>query len=440
METTQWQGAEVEQIEKRSAFWPVLFCLCLVIPLYFDFGTVRLSLYRIVLLLLLLPCIFNWIAGKAGKKIFADYAMILYALWSVLSMVMTIGFDDAIQPGGVWVIETLGGYFVARVYIRDEHSFRAVVKALVLIVAVLLPLAAIESILDKPIALQFFGSIGKSFAITEMEYRAGLRRAQVVFEHPILFGVFTSSVFSLGLVSVDGAKSGFGALMRGLISGIATFFSLSTGAYLSIIVQGILLSWDYLMRKSKRKWTILTTIFVVVYLLIDALSNRTPVEVFISYLTFNFGNSFNRVLIWQYGTAQIFNTPWFGIGPTDNWERPDWMVASMDNFWLLIAVRHGVPAFLFLALAYASILRNIGKSKLQNAGRIALKKRLLFTIIGISVSICTVHLWNATYALFMFLLGSGLWLLEAEDQVAIAKAHQENDGLEHQESAGSPLE
>ena len=439
MESVQLQEADAKHIEKRSAFWPVLFCICLVIPLYFDFGTVRLSLYRIVLLLILLPCLFNWMAGKAGKKISADYFMILFALWSVLSMVMTIGFDNAIQPGGVWVIETLGGYFVARVYIRDERSFRAVVKTLVVIVSILLPLAAAESILDKPIALQFFGSFGKSFAITEMDYRAGLRRAQVVFEHPILFGVFTSSIFSLGLVSVDGAKSGFGAMMRGLISGTATFFSLSTGAYLSIIVQGILLAWDYLIKKSKRKWPILTTIFIVMYLIIDALSNRTPVEVFISYLTFNFGNSFNRVLIWQYGTAQVFSTPWFGIGPTDNWARPDWMVASMDNFWLLIAVRHGIPAFLFLALAYFSILRNIGISRLQNPGLITLKKRLLFTIIGISVSICTVHLWNATYALFMFLLGSGLWLLEAESQKDPAVAVADSDWLQNSEIAGQTI-
>jgi hypothetical protein len=433
MEMVQLQEAEAERTEKHSTFWPVLFCICLVVPLYFDFGTVRLSLYRIVLLLLLLPCLFAWMAGKAGKTIPADYFMILFALWSVLSMVMTIGFDNAIQPGGVWVIETLGSYFVARVFIRDEHSFRVVVKTLAIIVAVILPLAALESILDRPIALQFFQSLGKSFVITEMDHRAGLRRAQAVFEHPILLGVFTSSIFSLGLVSTENAKSRFGALTRGFISGLATFFSLSTGAYLSIIVQCILLGWDYLLQKSKRKWTILTTLFIVMYLLIDALSNRTPVEVFISYLTFNFGNSFNRVLIWQYGTAQIFNTPLYGIGPTDSWVRPDWMGASMDNFWLLMAVRHGVPAFLFLALAYISILRRIGKAQHVKPSLNMLKKRLIFTIIGISVSICTVHLWNATYALFVFLLGSGIWLTEATDKTS-GNASDEVDELREQEN------
>ena len=33
---------------------------------------------------------------------------------------------------------------------------------------------------------------------------------------------------------------------------------------------------------------------------------------------------------------------------------------------------------------------------------------------------CTVHLWNASYVLFMFLLGSGMWMFEHRNGVAAA--------------------
>jgi O-Antigen ligase len=415
--TTEAEEFTPRKTEERSMFWPVLFLICLTIPMNFDFGSMRLSLYRIVLLALLLPCIFGWIAGKAGKKILADIFMALFAAWSVVSMVVTMGFDDALQPAGIWVIETLGAYFLARLFIRDERSFRVMVKTLFFIVAVLLPLAISESVLNRPVALQFFGSIGKTIAITNMEQRAGLRRAQVVFEHPILFGVFSSSIFSLSFYLLGSAKSKFGALLRGMVAVTATLCSLSTGAFLSLAVQSVLMAWDIVMRKVNRKWTILAVIFVFFYILIDAYSNRTPIEVFISYLTFNFSNSFNRILIWQYGTGQIYLTPWFGTGFADNWSRPEWMHSSMDNFWLLIAVRYGLPAFVFLAAAYLSIFRHIGKVKLKDQVLIDARKGLLFAIIGISVAICTVHLWNASYCLFMFLLGSGAWLAELGNKI-----------------------
>ena len=36
-----------------------------------------------------------------------------------------------------------------------------------------------------------------------------------------------------------------------------------------------------------------------------------------------------------------------------------------------------------------------------------------FTLFGISVAAATVHLWNALFVLFVFLIGSGAWLIDA---------------------------
>jgi hypothetical protein len=37
-----------------------------------------------------------------------------------------------------------------------------------------------------------------------------------------------------------------------------------------------------------------------------------------------------------------------------------------------------------------------------------------FTLFGITVAAATVHLWNALFVLFLFLIGAGAWLLDAE--------------------------
>ena len=37
-----------------------------------------------------------------------------------------------------------------------------------------------------------------------------------------------------------------------------------------------------------------------------------------------------------------------------------------------------------------------------------------FTLYGIAIAAATVHLWNALFVLFMFLMGSGMWLYDTK--------------------------
>ena len=249
-----------------------------------------------------------------------------------------------------------------------------------------------------------------------MEFRMGLRRAQVSFEHPILFGVFCSAAFGLAYYGYGLRQSRPGRWFRTIAAIGTTFFSLSTGAYVSLAIQAAIIGWDMVTRKLRNRWGILGGLFASAYILVDAISNRTPAEVFISYLTFNTGNSYNRVLIWKYGTAQVANTPWFGTGTTGDWARAEWMSSSMDNFWLVLAVRHGLPAFLFFAAAFLTIVWRLGRCPVDDPKANQFRKGLVTSIIGVSLAICTVHLWNATYVFFIFLLGSGVWMFDPPQQ------------------------
>ena len=79
----------------------------------------------------------------------------------------------------------------------------------------------------------------------------------------------------------------------------------------------------------------------------------------ITYLTFNSGTAYWRLHIWNFGSAEVWRNPLFGIGLND-WARPSWMwTASVDNFWLLTAMRYGIPAFLLLVAGIAPNLVGI---------------------------------------------------------------------------------
>ena len=112
----------------------------------------------------------------------------------------------------------------------------------------------------------------------------------------------------------------------------------------------------------------------------------------------------------QYGTAEVGRHPLFGIGFGD-WIRAPWMSDSMDNFWLLTAVRYGLPALIFLAAAIITLairqFRISGRDPELNRHRMA----WVAIIVGFAVSGVTVHFWNSVFVYFFFLIGTGAWMV-----------------------------
>jgi len=168
-----------------------------------------------------------------------------------------------------------------------------------------------------------------------------------------------------------------------------------------------------------RRWGILTAFVITAYITVDLTSNRSPFDVFISYLTFNADTSYMRVHIWNYGTESVMQHPIFGTG-LNEWEHPSWMGGSIDNFWLNIAVQYGVPGFLFVAGGFLSVCFGLGRLRNLSFEAAQCRKGLIITICGLAFAICTVHVWDAPYVLIIFLLGSGMWMFEPRNEGALA--------------------
>lgn len=125
--------------------------------------------------------------------------------------------------------------------------------------------------------------------------------------------------------------------------------------------------------------------------------------------------------------ANVAMNPVFGMG-LGEWTRPGWMGSSVDNFWLLITMRHGLPAFIPLALATILILRKISWARLDHPFEQACRAAVLTTLGGMLLASGTVHFWNAMYVWFIFLIGSGTYLIDLGDaNEATAAAEAEED-------------
>ena len=384
-----------------------LFLLALLLPpeLSINIGELRLSGYRLVLLFLFLPCLVHLLFSPDHQTTPADWGMLFISSWCVLALAYHHGIVEALEKGGILIIEMLGAYLLARIYIRNYAQMLAVAKFFVCLVAIVLTASIPESL------------TGNHFLRGPIEFyypkRLGLHRAYGPFDHPILLGVFCAASFSYAYYLIaDGAIDSASKFFIIFVVCAGTFFSLSAGPFLALGMQVGLVVWEKKSRSIPGRWWIVAGLLVIGYIAIDIFSNRSPIAVLVSYLSFSGQTAYFRILIFEYGSAEVIRHPLLGIG-YNPWVRPDWMPSSVDNFWLLTAMRYGLPATLALVAVMAYMVLELGNKKspvstFRNAGR-----AWGFTIAGLALVGCTVTFWNSMFVLFFFLLGTGCWLLTA---------------------------
>lgn len=417
-----------------------LFLISLAIPanVMIFVGPMRMSPYRILLVVMAVPTLFMLISGRGGRVRLFDWLMIFHAIWAAVALMAVHGPGRIWEFAGITVMEALIPYTVARTCIRTVDEFTRVVKLLFWLVLIMLPFTAYESITGHHILYDIFKFLGTAspYGAFTMEPRMGLIRALGPFEHPILYGVFCASAVALTYY-VLGRRNGL--IMRTVKTVpvmLATAFSLSAGALVAMAIQLGLAGWEYVTQRFRHRWMILASLFGLAWVAVSLTSTRSPILVFIDRLTFSVHNAYIRVAIWDYGTASVRNHPVFGIG-LNEWARPSWLPTSIDNFWLVEPVRYGLPAFLFLASAALLILFKLGRAKLEDERHKACRHGLLMSLIGVSVAACTVHFWNSLFVYFMFLLGTGVWLFDAERGGASDEARRPASWSEEERTAAT---
>lgn len=412
------QRLVTQQTNTESINWlPVFLILSLLLPVYFFIGPIRLTLYRLILMIAIIPLCVRFFSS--GKPIYGfDILIILSFLWSALSLSVLHGLGTTIETSAIYIIEGLGAYLATRVLVTNRRTFRTLIVAFYFSVLALIPFAIYEAITGQPILLDVLRKFLPVPGSIVQDKRLGLERAQVVFEHSILFGVYCSSVFGLVYYVLNRSGGSFVGIIRLSLVFFASILSVSTGALLAIFVQTFFIIWDRAtaMMKIPKRWWLLASGFFALYVLIDLFSHRSPFHVFVNYLTFSSRSAYNRILIWEFGTETIIDTPIFGIG-LGRWLGPGWMGDSIDNFWLLLVMRYGIPGGFMFIIAVYLIMKKVGSAEFTELELGDYRKGYMVSLGGMVIAGATVHYWNATYVLLMLVVGSGVWLLDAKEQI-----------------------
>lgn len=399
----------------------VLYLLAIVIPIGFNAGPLFLTLLRTFLLVMVIPLFFRLVSGRLGKLLATDILFLLYIAWATLALAMTSP-DQVISQSGSVGIEFIGGYLTGRAYIRDKGSFIALCRWLTVLVMISMPFSIYEAWTGRPLIVEYIRKIPglTSVAIVTIEGRMGLERVQNVFAHPIHYGLFCSVAFSLCFVALKDVYSTSRRLISSLVIMLSGFLALSSGALLAIVLQIALIAWSLIFARIRWRWWLLVGLFALAYLVIDILSTRSPIRVFMSYATFSAHNAYWRGIIFEWGIKNIFGdasvgvpaAPWFGLGMRD-WIRPWFMHSgSMDNFWLVIAVRYGVPGLLFLVVGYSIAIYHVMRRNFDtDSTMLQIRRAWVFTFLGLTFTLCTVFVWTNIYSFVFFMFGAGIWMI-----------------------------
>ncbi len=374
-------------------------------------GSLRLPPHRVALLLLL-PLALMRILSRPDIHIKSfDIFFILFNVWTVVVFTYNEEGLAGFIFGGSLALESLGAYMIARAWIRDLPTFQASLRVIALGVITAALFAMPETFLGKTFTHDFLAKVTGYYHPTGTETRLGLTRAYGTFDHPIHYGTFCAGLLALFWFGERrvGGKRKKAALLFG-----ATFLGLSSAPILCLILQTSLITWEKISRGIASRVSLTLALLSVLYIGASLISTRSPIAFIATGMTLDPWTGYYRLKIWEHGMENVWANPWFGIGLGD-WERPWWMVSStVDAFWLVIAMRGGIPTFLLLAVAIVLITRAVVKnqSKLADPTARRLVAGWLISLIALSLIGCTVHYWNVLHSYYFFFVGLAGWLAD----------------------------
>ena len=374
-------------------------------------GGIRLPVHRLVLLVMICVAGYVYLSKRPIRFHIFDYAFLGFNLWTVLAYVVHMGSGDGIEYGGSLALESFASYMVARMFIRDEKSFRGALAFIFLAVLIAGAVALPEALSGRHFVHETLHRLTGYYHPVGYEERLGLTRAYSFFDHPIHLGTFCASIFALIWYSERRRVSRF--VKSGLVVG-ATFLGLSSAPLLCLALQGGLVGWDRITRGIKSR-ALLTLLAVVVgYAVVSLLATRNPFHILATGLTLDPWTGYYRVMIWTHGLDSVGNNLLLGIGLND-WARPAWMYSStVDAFWLVIAMTTGLPALFLLLTAILNMMWNVHRPRFKPLDMRTRNLRLAWTfaVIALALAGCTVHYWNAIYAYFFFVCGMAGWMAD----------------------------
>lgn len=397
-----------------------LFMVSLFIPgeFHLNLGGLRLELYRIILAIPVVGELSKIVSRKSQYET-VDKLVLLASTWGVVSLIMNHGMGGGIEKSGIFAIEVMGGYFLAKNAIANADQLIAVYKRLLLMVVLFM----IPSVFEMLTGIKVVHNLAEAMTgnkelgpalYTEDYVRMGMTRATGAHAHPILNGVICVTAMPIAVYLYLERKN-FKRFFAVLSVFASVFSALSSAPLLVLAVDMMLVAYVITKKKLKENIRYLVYLVIAAAVLIEVVSNRGIVKIIIHTATFNPHTGTHRLLIIEHLKDDIMRSPFFGSGIGARWTAPFWMGQSIDNFWWAIAFMYGIPYALMIAAVGFISLHRIQVSPIpQKSDNLAYAMKAL--ILGLMVLGLTVHLFDRINPLFYFALGSAAYMLRRSEK------------------------
>lgn len=389
----------------REVVVPVLLVYAILLPagLAVQLGSVALPPYRLATLVLLPLAIAEMVRRRISLTL-PDILIIAGSLWGLGAMIVTSGPSVGIEAGGSFVVDGLGCYLIGRAYLTDVRRLRrfllVILPGMLLITVILIIEAVSHKLLIAPLFPQ------RAALWNLYETRFGLLRARAVFPHSIAAGLFMGSLLSLYFMS----RLGKFERNLGMFAASGAFFTGSAAAYLTVASLGFLIgykSFFNLLLRTRERLIYLFYAAVALFAVLEMFTGRGAIRTLINFLAFDKGSAYYRLLIWAYGTASVEKHPLFGIGNAPM-ARPHWMLReTIDNHWLALAVRYGLPTAVLIGVGIMAavalcVMRNTRLNDYDRTTTLG----AVFALLALSLMAWTSGLWANHVAWYMLIAGT----------------------------------
>ena len=392
----------------------ILFIISIFIPVEFHYllGSLRIETYRVILGLALVVSIIN-IRQVLEKADFVDILLGAFIMLATASLMYNHGPQKGLESSGILAIEVLGSFYLARLFITTPKRYYFVNLGFVIILSVMVFFSIYEALAKHRVlhdwATMITGNNSLDYRLyTHYYIRFGIMRTTNLFAHPILYGTIGAIFFPFAILLVLNKFKwiNFGRALALLIGMITT---LSSAPLLAVVFQGATAMLAHYWQGAKRLWSSLAFFAFASFLLINALSNRGFFAILISYLTFNPVTGYYRMLQWEHSMDDIADNPVLGIGLHD-WSRPEWMNSSIDSFWLLVTMQHGVFAgFILLFCSFYAVFNVLGVLHKHHPAVKWMVSSWIMASMSLILIGFTVDYFGKIQPMFFFVLGSISW-------------------------------
>src|SRR5918996_2050814 len=314
----------------------LIFVFSLFIPGTLPAGPLQLAFYKLILVFVTVPLGWRLLTGRAGPIMSVDIIFFLFTFWIALSLFHHHGASKIIMIGRTFM-EYFGTCLVGRTLIRSPEDFRTYVRYFLLAFLFFFPFALVEFVTGK----QLLKDLARTVLTVDehkQRMRIGFNRTGLSFPGVIQFGVVCSLFFANAFyVYWDRLRLRIGATAMMFC---LTSMALSSAGFLTLMLQSAMIFWDKITGFIRGRWVVLVVTGIFSYAVLELSLPKGVIRFIIDEMIFNPIGGSNRLDIIRYGLANIQANPVFGLG-LNEWEKPYWQKATVDNFWIVIGMRYG---------------------------------------------------------------------------------------------------